>query len=664
MKFLTALLVMVPVFAQAPVEPAKPADTTADTAQAPAAVENPAPATEPWFTGSIDFGYRFRTNIGGSQETYRSIVDLSAGPRLLGIDFTIQDPKRRLFDRLSVRGSNWGGDPYNTAHVDATKRGIYDFRFDYSNILYFNALPSYANPFAPAGSDQQWFDLYHRNMSFDLTLLPNRRIVPYLSFNRNSGSGTGVSTFVQDGLDAFPVATRFRNATNNYRGGLRFEFNRLHVTLEQGGTTFKDDDSAYDATPTPGDRTTTLQGQTLQLNSLMQAYGIRAHSVYSKALLTANPFSWLNVYGQFLYSQPKTDVNYQDAATGNFVLLNSLLPYSGQMDIATGSANKPHVSGNVGFEIRPFRRLRMTGSWSTDRFHDAAYASLAAVFLTPPTSLSTTTVLPDTQTVNYSRGQADLFWDLTKKITLRGGYRYEWGDATVRGSPQSQIGPFESGQLNRQVALAGINFRPSQKLSANVDYEGASTTHAYFTTSLYNYNRLRARARYQVAASLMVQANFTVLDNQDPVPGLQYDFRSRDNSLSVNWAPNGGKRISLLAEYDRATIRSSINYLFTPFLTPDVSSYNDNAHIATSAIDVKIPAVKGIAAKLTMGGSLAITNGTRPSRFYEPLARLSIPAGKHVYWNTEWRWYGYGEQMFLYQGFRTHLFQTGLRLSR
>ena len=94
MKFLTALLVMVPVFAQAPVEPAKPADTTADTAQAPAAVENPAPATEPWFTGSIDFGYRFRTNIGGSQETYRSIVDLSAGPRLLGIDFTIQEENR------------------------------------------------------------------------------------------------------------------------------------------------------------------------------------------------------------------------------------------------------------------------------------------------------------------------------------------------------------------------------------------------------------------------------------------------------------------------------------------------------------------------------------------------------------------------------------------
>jgi hypothetical protein len=266
--------------------------------------------------------------------------------------------------------------------------------------------------------------------------------------------------------------------------------------------------------------------------------------------------------------------------------------------------------------------------------------------------------------VNYSRTQTDLFWDLTKKLTLRGGYRYEWGNATVVNGAQSQIGLFESGKLNRQVGIAGINFRPIQRLALNAEYEGASTTHAYFTTSLYNYNRLRARARYQVAAALMVQANFTALDNRDPVPGSWYHFRSRDNSLAVNWTPNGGKRISVAAEYDRATMWSNINYLLPPFLTPSISSYRDNAHIASSMVDVNIPGFKGFAPKLTAGGSFTVTNGTRPSRFYTPLARLSVPAGKHVYWNTEWRYYGFNEQLFQYEGFRTHLLQTGLKLSR
>jgi hypothetical protein len=266
--------------------------------------------------------------------------------------------------------------------------------------------------------------------------------------------------------------------------------------------------------------------------------------------------------------------------------------------------------------------------------------------------------------VNYNQTQTDLFFDVTSKITLRGGYRYVWGDATTRSSPLDQNGIFESGKLNRQVAIAGFNVRPFQKLSVNAEYEGSSTTHVYFRTSLYNFNRMRARARYQATGSLSLQANFTLLDNQNPTTGVAYDFRSRSNSFSVNWLPNGGKRIAFMAEYDRATVRSNINYLDLPFLTPAVSAYRDNAHLATALIDLSPPSIGGVAPKITVGGSLAANNGSRASRFYQPLARLSVPVGKHLSWNTEWQWYGFNEDLYFYEAFRTHLFQTGIRLSR
>ena len=79
------------------------------------------------------------------------MVNLGQGPRLLGLDFTIVDPKKRLFDRLEVRANNWGGDPYNTVHVNASKQGIYDFNFDYRDIAYFNLLPSFADPLLGTG---------------------------------------------------------------------------------------------------------------------------------------------------------------------------------------------------------------------------------------------------------------------------------------------------------------------------------------------------------------------------------------------------------------------------------------------------------------------------------------------------------------------------------
>src|SRR5262249_35252245 len=196
--------------------------------------------------------------------------------------------------------------------------------FDYRNIAYFNAVPSFANPFAPGGIDEQSFDINRRNTSLQLDLLPATRIIPYLGFERGSGHGRGVDTWVQGANNEYAVPTLFRDGTNHYRGGLRFEFNRFHATLEQGGTTFHGDDQTYVTGVNTGDRTTPMAGQTLVLNGLAQAYGIRGSSIYSKALVTARPFSWLDVYGQFLFSQPQTDARYTELAAGNFLLASAL----------------------------------------------------------------------------------------------------------------------------------------------------------------------------------------------------------------------------------------------------------------------------------------------------------------------------------------------------
>jgi len=693
MRFLLAFLITVAAFAQPPAPPAKPPDKAAVTpeakaeaaAAAPAKADDqakppepaapakaaekaasPAPSTEQWITGSFDFGYRWVGDVRGSLPTYRSIVNLGAGPKLTGLDFTITDPKHRLFDRIDARANAWGGDPYNTAHIDVNKRGVYELRGDYRNIAYFNALPSFANPLAPRGFDERAFDMRRRSGYMDLELFPGKHILPYLVFERNSGYGHGVETWVQDSNNSFAVPMLLRDSTNNYRGGVRLEYNRWHVTLEQGGTTYKDDDQASANGANFGDRTTPILGGTLVLNTLTQTYGVRGSSVYTKVLATASPFSWLDLNGQFLYSEPKTDARYFDTATGNFALLSSLLLYSGQYNIGASSSNAKHTLVSAGAEIRPFKRLKIIDSFSTNRYNETGAGALTEqiLFSKVATFPALVSALSTQQAVTNNRQQVEAILDVTKKITLRGGYRYEWGDATVRAGTLDQSGSLALGALKRNVGLAGATIRPWQKLSLNVDYEGASTDQNYFRTSLYNYQKVRARAKYQASASLWFQANFGLLDNQNPTAGIQYDFRSRDNSLAAFWTPGGGKRISVMAEYDRSTLYSHIDFLLLPFFAPTVSNYKENAHTATSTIDIVLPKVAGIAPKLSAGGSLFVSSGSRASRYYQPLGRLSLPLQKHVQWNTEWRWYGFGEQLYLYEGFRAHIFMTGLRLSR
>src|ERR1700689_1347810 len=126
------------LFAAQPDDPGAPQQQTA--APAPAATPTPAPAptaakpspaagdstqndsTETGapaadsnsnISGSIDIGYRYRTDVAGSNDAYRSVVDLGSGLKVFGADLVLIDPGHQLFDRLEVHGTNWW-DPYNT----------------------------------------------------------------------------------------------------------------------------------------------------------------------------------------------------------------------------------------------------------------------------------------------------------------------------------------------------------------------------------------------------------------------------------------------------------------------------------------------------------------------------------------------------------------------
>src|ERR1035438_3720373 len=128
LRIILILAVLVaPAFAQEPaavppaaVPPAAPAPAaTAVTAQPAAAKPEaaapaapPTPSTESWFTGSIDVGDTWRSDIGGGVDAYRSLVNLGTGPKLIGAGRNILDPKHRLFDEIRVRASGWGDDPY------------------------------------------------------------------------------------------------------------------------------------------------------------------------------------------------------------------------------------------------------------------------------------------------------------------------------------------------------------------------------------------------------------------------------------------------------------------------------------------------------------------------------------------------------------------------
>lgn len=633
-------------------------------AQVPPA-EAPVSSAEAWLTGSVDVGYRWRTGPGGNDNIYRSTVDLGEGPKLLGVDFTITDPKHRWFDRIDTRAANWGDDPYSTLNVTARKQRIYDFISNYRNLAYFNNLPSFANPLLNRGiyTSQRTFDTRSRMSSFELNLLPGNWIVPFISYDRSSGYGNGVTTFVSD-QNEYPVPDRMNFSQNHFRGGVRLELRKGHLTVEQGGTTFRDDQILYQPqeSTNPGNRTNPYLGRNLYLNSLWQASGVRGNSVHTKVLGTIELRSWLALYGQFLYARPQNDTRYQQFDTGNSVLQSQALFFTSQQYFLSSAAKVPHRSWNAGGEMRLHPRLRAISGWVSDMIQvNGASVGEQTLNLRPAsTPISGSSLLRN----NYNHVESDVLWDITRQLTLRSGYRYVWGDTTNFFLPPGGLVTQDIAQLRRNIGKGGFHYRPNGKLSITGDIEAAGSDRTYYRTSFFRYQRTRVQGSYQVSPQINVSASFSALNNRNPTSELNYQYLGIQTSVSVFWNPGADKPVGFQGNYTRATLKSDISYLAPQLLQPEQSLYRDHAHSIQGMFDWRLSKKLGSAARLSTGGSFFISSGSRPTNYFTPSGKLVLPIRNNLAWVSEWTYYGYAESFYFFEGFRAHLITTGIRFTR
>ncbi len=620
----------------------------------------PDPSLGEKLTATFDFGNRWVQDIAGSTDTYRSLVDLGEGPKLFGAKVAYRNPAGRLADRIDITANSWGGDPYNSGRLEAERSGAYSLRMDYRNVVYFNSLPTFANPLLGEGVlfSQRSFDMQRRQFDATLRVKPQARITPFFVYSHAAGFGRGVTTFVSDGNE-FPVQTDLDDLLHTVRGGAEIEFSKLSLTLEQGGTVYNDQQEIFfGAGGNRGNRRTTLFGRQLVLDSLRQSYDASGNGVFNRAVVQGHPWERLSFSGQFLYSQPSIEVNYQEEAAGDLFALRALAPFTTQVGSSPAEANRPHSSGSWGTEVRPIGRLRVVQSWYTDRFHISAGAFSSQMRDTSregETELQTFDLL----VLNYNQHQLDVIYDVGDRVTLRGGHRYVWGDAQVR-EPTLQLRADRgaNGKIRRHVGLAGGVIRARPGLSITMDFEAFPGDQTFFRTGLMDYQKGKVRARYRVKPSLTFSGSFSILDNQNSDPEVRFEMQSRQSSFSAYWTPGGNRRFSLLADYTRSTLHSSIPIVVGPFLERRLASYRDNGHNAGAYGEINL--ARNVS--LSLGGSLSVNSGSRPTRYYQPQARVEVPLAGRVSWTAEWRWYGFTERRFAYENFRTHIIATGLQL--
>lgn len=600
---------------------------------------------------STDLGYRVLPSTRGDWQSYRSVDNLAEGPRLLNFTGALTPGGNRWLDAMRLTGSGWG-DPMNALHLTMDKASLYRFTFSYRNMAYFNALPSFANPLNTFS--QRSFDTRQRLWNADLDLRPGKRLQPFFSVGRQSGNGFGVSPIVVD-ENSYPAASVIDYGYLQFRGGVHFDSERWRFTLEQGGGRFHDDTALSLDGRDPGNRFVPYLGRRLTLDRATQAYAVTGENVYSSGEVTVSPWKWVDLTGQFFYSQPKSDVRFTENAQGTLIWLETLRFVNGQQSIVTGYANQPRTSGAFNVELRPWNRVRILESWQTVRTHNAG--SVLGLTTLDQRALPGRNEA-DRLVWNQSEQQVQAIVDVTKFLTLQGGHRYLWGDAQVRRGTLSTGPGQEAGLLRRHVGLAGFVLRPTSRLTVNANAEVGRGDRTYFRTSLQNYEQIRLRARYRISDAWQASLRYGRTDNGNPTPGVNLNFSAQQTGAALQWTR---QTVSVSADYTRSTIWNDLLF-FDPETYGSLRSlYRDNAHTAALAATWSLPKNR---ASLTLGGSLFRSTGSRPTRYYQPLVRLLVPVRKHVQLLGEWRQVSMGQAFYTNEAFGVQQLTVGLRMSR
>ena len=128
--------------------------------------------------------------------------------------------------------------------------------------------------------------------------------------------------------------------------------------------------------------------------------------------------------------------NYSEASQGSF--------YDAQLGYVTALSNtlnsyaqQPHNSGSFNAELRPFKRLRIIESWSTDRLHSSGW-------------LNGQGFAGDQLVENYTQNDIEALYELFPWLTLRGGYRYISGNSVLPASELDTV-IYNNGTLRENV---------------------------------------------------------------------------------------------------------------------------------------------------------------------------------------------------------------------
>lgn len=606
----------------------------------------------------LDFGYRWKINFDGSEELYRSQLNLGEGPKLFSGSFfySPSDDNNKFFDRFEFRMNSWGGEPYNTIQLQAEKTGIYQLNFLYQNFSYYNSIPYFANPLFESGSleTQHKQDSKLRTTSLEVTFLPDKTISPFVAYQRSSRRGFMRTTLPAD-WDEFVLDTDLDLSSDDFRGGVVFHLSRFSLLVEQGFRWYRDRTPFVSPGPQEGNSDRPIFGQDIYLDDYQGKYDIDTGAIpYTTASATYQPVNSLTLRGKVSYSMADVRSAFLENFSGNFFSFQGLRAFYTEGDNRSdGRTTSPNLLADVSAEFQPVAWFKLIERFRTHRFHVAGSTLSQMVYsnvdpvLQPGTIDRVEVMFPfDSRlAMDVNTQELEGQFSIRPNLVLRVGHRYV----------DKQLKLDESFPWKRNVLILGGSYNFSSRNRIAVDYELGRTDQVIFRTDPLDFTRLRIRGRFSPIESLEISGSLRLFDHDNDL--LAYTAVNRGFSLQFSYSPTA--RISFGGQWDRSNLDTQIPYVVPQDFSTDTFFFKELGNYGNAFVSLGLLRNS----RLDLGYSVWGTSGNFPVNYHQPFAKLEIPLTENLAAYSQWNYYGYNEKFdFMPQDYRTHLLIFGLKV--
>jgi hypothetical protein len=660
-------------------------------------------------TSSIEIGYR-GLRVVGDLDKYQSDLNYKTGPRLFDTSFLMQAKEGRgsLFDTLLVTSTGWGGDPQGNVRFSMEKSSLYRFDGNYRKFTYFRALNNFANPFyAPPSRVSDPASGWHNTNTdqqvgdFNLKLLPkNERLSFNIGYSPTRYSGPAFTSWHYGG-DDFTILSNAKSRSHEFRLGADWRLAGIDFSLLQGFRRFRDestlDNNYLNLGANPATAANTTSALLYSLNRESPIKGNTNYTQFTGHTLVARK---LDLTGRFIYSGSKTEVDWQESATGRSFNTRITSPPGainppniltlGQWNY-TGGADRPAVRGDFGATWLVNEKFRISNTFYFDRFNTTGSDYYAGVFsMTKTDGTGAVTLLPTGTSFELSKYRkitnlVEGDYQFNDRYSVHFGYRYgttrieEYASgANLSNNGVAAVVPSAETEENHTHAfIGGFKARPvkSWTLFANVEHgvaDGVLTR-----VGQYDYTNFRVRSRYTPNRKLALNLSIVTRDNANPssVEGISLeDFgvsvKSRVFSSSVDYTPNSRLYFSGSYNYQWVNSDAVIRYTYAapPAAAPANGFYTGHSlyymRLNYFHFDVTAHPLRRVTFFASyrinqddgQGGQVSNPTGgtfisSYPLSYQSPEGRLSIRLHQRLDANFGYQYYNYNESKFTQIGY-------------